>query len=127
MKIDRLLGITIYLLNHGRTSAYFLAEHFKVSTRTIMRDIDTLCLAGIPVGSTYGVDGGYEIMDTFKMQRPIAGAIDYNYVICALQGLASAYANKDIEATLEKLQRNMIMVILNIRWWCLKMNSFGME
>lgn len=104
MKIDRLLGITIYLLNHGRTSAYLLAQHFEVSTRTIMRDIDTLCLAGIPVVSNFGLDGGYEIMDTFEMQRQVAGEIDYNYVICALQGLASAYANKDIKATLEKMQ-----------------------
>jgi predicted DNA-binding transcriptional regulator YafY len=69
MKIDRLLAITIYLLNHGKTSAQFLAQHFEVSTRTIMRDMDTLCLAGIPVVSTYGVEGGYEIMETFKMQQ----------------------------------------------------------
>lgn len=104
MKIDRLLGITIYLLNHGRTAASFLAQRFEVSTRTIIRDIDTLCLAGIPVVSNCGAEGGYEIMDTFKMQQQIAGEIDYNYVVCALQGLASAYANKDIEATLEKMQ-----------------------
>lgn len=104
MKIDRLLGITIYLLNHKRTSAQFLAQHFEVSARTIMRDIETLCLAGIPIASSYGVDGGYEIMDTFEMQRQVAGQIDYNYVVCALQGLASAYENKDIEATLEKMQ-----------------------
>ncbi|MDP4147070.1 MAG: WYL domain-containing protein [Bacillota bacterium] len=104
MKISRLLGETIYLLNHGRTSAQFLAQHFEVSTRTIMRDIDTLCMAGIPVVSSYGTDGGYEIMDTFKMQQQVAGEIDYNYVICALEGLASAYANKDIEATLEKMK-----------------------
>ncbi|BCN30808.1 helix-turn-helix transcriptional regulator [Anaeromicropila herbilytica] len=104
MKIERLLGLTIYLLNHGRTSANILAKHFEVSTRTIVRDIDTLCLAGIPVVSNCGVDGGYEIMETFKMQQQIADEIDYNYVICALQGLASAYANRDIEATLEKMQ-----------------------
>lgn len=104
MKIDRLLGITIYLLNHGRTSAYFLAQHFEVSTRTIMRDIDTLCLAGIPVVSNCGADGGYEIMDTFKMQEQVAGEIDYNHIVCALQGLASAYENKDIEKTLEKVE-----------------------
>lgn len=104
MKIDRLLGITIYLLNHGRTSASCLAQYFEVSTRTIIRDIDTLCLAGIPVVSNCGVEGGYEIMDTFKMQRQVAGQMDYNYVVCALQGLATAYANKDIKATLEKMQ-----------------------
>lgn len=104
MKIDRLLRITIYLLNHGRTSSAVLADYFEVSQRTIMRDIDTLCLAGIPVCSTTGVDGGYEIMEHFKMQSQVAGQLDYSYVICALQGLASAYENKDVEATLEKVK-----------------------
>lgn len=104
MKIDRLLRITIYLLNHGKTSSAKLADNFEVSPRTIMRDMDTLCLAGIPVCSTTGVDGGYEIMEHFKMQSQVAGQLDYNYVICALQGLASAYEDKDIKATLEKIK-----------------------
>lgn len=52
MKIDRLLGITIYLLNHNRTTAQRLADRFEVSVRTIIRDIDTLCMAGIPVVSS---------------------------------------------------------------------------
>lgn len=104
MKIDRLLGITIYLLNHKRTSAQILAEQFEVSTRTIVRDIDTLCLAGIPVVAIYGSEGGYEITDTFKMERQIAGQTDYAYIITALQGLASAYNSKELTATLEKIQ-----------------------
>lgn len=61
MKTDRLLGITVYLLNHKKTSAKKLADHFEVSLRTIQRDIESLCLAGIPVVSTYGADGGYDI------------------------------------------------------------------
>ncbi|RKD35013.1 helix-turn-helix transcriptional regulator [Lacrimispora algidixylanolytica] len=104
MKIDRLLGITIYLLNHGRTKASVLAEHFEVSIRTIMRDMDTLCLAGIPVSSNFGTDGGFEIMETFQMHRQVAGEIDYSFVVSALQGLASAYHDKELEATLEKLE-----------------------
>ncbi len=39
MKIDRLMGIVIYLLNHGRTSAQSLSEEFEVSPRTIVRDL----------------------------------------------------------------------------------------
>ncbi|KAB1438376.1 helix-turn-helix transcriptional regulator [Candidatus Galacturonibacter soehngenii] len=66
MKIDRLLRITIYLLNHGKTSSAVLADYFEVSQRTIMRDMDALCLAGIPVCSTTGVDGGYEIMEHLR-------------------------------------------------------------
>lgn len=49
MKTERLYAVTVYLLKHGRTSAGELAKHFEVSLRTIQRDIDSLCLAGIPV------------------------------------------------------------------------------
>jgi len=104
MKIDRLLGITIYLLNHKRTSAQTLANRFEVSARTIIRDINTLCLAGIPVAAIYGPEGGYEITDTFKMERQIAGQTDYSYIVTALQGLASAYSSKELNAALEKFQ-----------------------
>ena len=58
MKIDRLLGIVIYLLNRDTVSARALAEKFEVSPRTIQRDIETLILAGIPVASTQGTNGG---------------------------------------------------------------------
>ena len=61
MKLDRLLGITIYLLNHEKTSASTLAKRFEVSVRTIQRDIEALCMAGIPVAASMGADGGYEI------------------------------------------------------------------
>lgn len=69
MKIDRLLGITIYLLNNKKISAKVLANKFEVSLRTIQRDIDTLNKAGIPVVSFFGMDGGYEILDSFKMDK----------------------------------------------------------
>lgn len=104
MKIYRLLGITIYLLNNKKTSAKILSDKFEVSIRTIQRDIETLCQAGIPVASSVGVDGGYEILDSFKMNRQIAGENDYAYIISALQGLASAYKSQSTAATLEKVK-----------------------
>ncbi|MNW63296.1 HTH domain protein [compost metagenome] len=51
MKIDRLLGIVVYLLNRETVSARVLAEKFEVSPRTIQRDMASISLAGIPVGS----------------------------------------------------------------------------
>ena len=51
MKIDRLYGITVYLLNHKKASASELARKFEVSVRTVQRDIDALCQAGIPVAA----------------------------------------------------------------------------
>lgn len=104
MKIDRLMAITIYLLNHGKTSAQKLAEHFEVSPRTIMRDIDTLGQAGIPIRSTCGAEGGYEILDTYVMEKQPASRADYEFIVTALKSLASAYTNNGIKNTLAKME-----------------------
>ena len=49
MKIDRLIGILSILLQEEKTTAPELAERFEVSRRTINRDIEDLCKAGIPI------------------------------------------------------------------------------
>lgn len=104
MKIDRLMGIVVYLLNHGRTSAQRLAEEFEVSSRTIVRDLEALDRAGIPIQSFYGVDGGYQLMEDYVFEKQIASLNEYDWIITALQGMASAYTNKNLEQTLAKIQ-----------------------
>ena len=103
MKIDRLMGITLHLLKYGKTSASQLANKFEVNTRTIMRDIDTLCQAGIPITSVCGVNGGYEILETYVLDRHLANEHDYKNIICALRSMASAYENKAIQETIDKI------------------------
>ena len=104
MKIDRLMGIVVYLLNNGRTSAQKLAEEFEVSSRTIMRDLESLDQAGIPIQSFYGVEGGYQIMDGFILEKQVATIHEYDWIVTALQGMASAYASKSLEQTLAKMK-----------------------
>ena len=58
MKIDRLIGILSILLQQEKITAPQLAEKFEVSRRTINRDIEALCKAGIPLVTTQGRDGG---------------------------------------------------------------------
>lgn len=103
MKIDRLIGITMYLLNRNVVSARELAERFEVSVRTIVRDIEALSIAGIPISSSTGASGGYEILDTFKLNKQITTMEDYLFIITALKGMCSAYDNKKVNTTLEKL------------------------
>ncbi|MDE7477838.1 MAG: WYL domain-containing protein [Lachnospiraceae bacterium] len=103
MKIDRLIAIINYLLRHGKTSAGKLSEEFEVSARTIVRDMETLEQAGIPIQSIYGADGGYSIMDTYVVDRKMINPKDYDYIITALWALLSAYANKDVEQTMDKM------------------------
>ena len=116
MKIERLYAITVYLLNHGRTSANELAKYFEVSVRTIQRDIDSLCLAGIPIISVTGATGGYEISSQFKFDKHLATSNDYSYILTALKGLVSATNDQNAKHTLEKIshifkQNNMNIIL----------------
>lgn len=103
MRMERLYAITVYLLNHGRTSARELAEYFEVSLRTIQRDMDALCLSGIPVISISGASGGYEISSSFRLDNNFATSDDYSYILTALHGLSSAIKDPKVKHTLEKI------------------------
>ena len=69
MKTDRLVSIIFVLLDKKRIDAQALAEMFEVSPRTIYRDIDAINMSGIPVRSTPGVGGGFEIMPQYKLDN----------------------------------------------------------
>lgn len=117
MKMERLYAITVYLLNHGRTSAHELANYFEVSVRTIQRDIDSLCLAGIPIVAITGAAGGYEVSGQFKLDKHLATSNDYSYILTALKGLVSATNDPNAKHTLEKVahifQQNDSDIILD--------------
>ncbi len=104
MKVDRLISIVVYLLNHGRTSAQKLAQEFEVSSRTIMRDLESLDQAGIPIQAFYGVEGGYQIMDSFVLEKQAATSHEYDWIVTALEGMATAYTSKGLKQALEKVQ-----------------------
>ena len=61
MKVDRMLEIIIYLINHDNVPASYLAERFHVSVRTIQRDMVSISSIGIPVYSEGGKYGGYSM------------------------------------------------------------------
>ena len=58
MKMDRLIGILSLLLQRDSVREGELAERFEVSVRTIRRDVDELCRAGIPIAIRPGRGGG---------------------------------------------------------------------
>lgn len=67
MKMERLLSIIMLLLDKQVISANTLANTFEVSKRTIYRDIDTLIYAGFPIISYPGINGGFGLLDHFKL------------------------------------------------------------
>lgn len=95
--------MTLYLLNHGKTSALELTKHFEVSVRTIQREIDALCQAGIPICAFTGTKGGYEILSDFKMNSQLASEDEYAYIVTAINGLKTVTNNPVADDIYEKI------------------------
>ncbi|MCQ1530440.1 helix-turn-helix transcriptional regulator [Lutispora saccharofermentans] len=102
MQIDRMLQIIYILLNRKTITASELAERFEVSQRTIYRDIDALCQAGIPVYTSKGKNGGISILDNFVLNKSIFSKGEQNEMIAALQSL-SAINYPEADRILSKL------------------------
>lgn len=102
MKIDRLLEIIIFLVNHPQVTAHSLASHFNVSVRTIQRDMVTLSSIGIPVYSLGGKYGGYAILPEYKMKNTHLKNDEQQLIIKALESLSTTYSNDTLSSLLEK-------------------------
>lgn len=104
MKIDRLLSIIVYLINHKLVSARVLAERFEVTVRTIQRDMEAIELAGFPIVSIQGPNGGYGLMENFKLDSQLVSVEDLYYIITSLKSVAESMTDKKMDNTLEKMK-----------------------
>ena len=67
MRADRLLSIMLMLQAQGKTTTYALAETLDVSRRTILRDIDALNIAGVPIHADAGHGGGVYLDEHYRV------------------------------------------------------------
>ncbi|MEU4391747.1 WYL domain-containing protein [Kribbella sp. NPDC023855] len=68
MRADRLVSLVLLLRQRGRLSAETLASELEVSTRTVLRDIEALSAAGVPVYAERGRYGGFELLPGFQTE-----------------------------------------------------------
>ena len=93
----RLLDILFYLLkNNSKTTIKELSERFKVSTKTIQRDLDKLSVLGIPIITYRGVNGGVDLDRNYIIAKYILTDSDYESLILAL------YISENISENIKK-------------------------
>lgn len=90
MQINRLFEMVYLLLDKKQMTVGALAAHFEVSRRTILRDIETLSQAGIPIYTAQGRGGGVFILDRFVLNKTTISEEEQNQILLALQSLSSA-------------------------------------
>lgn len=103
MKIDRQIGILAMLLQKQMVTAPYLAEKFEVSRRTINRDIEDLCKAGIPIVTTQGIHGGISIMEDYKIDRTLFTQTEMQDILAGLRSLDSVNGTNRYGQLMEKL------------------------
>lgn len=103
MKIDRMIGILSVLLQKDTVTAPYLAEQFEVSRRTINRDIEDLCRAGIPIVTMQGAKGGISIMENYKIERTLLTNREMQDILAGLRSLDSINGTSRYGQLMEKL------------------------
>lgn len=103
MKLDRMIGILSILLQREKVTAPYLAEKFEVSCRTINRDIESLCMAGIPIVTEQGKNGGISIMANYKVDKTLLSKSDMQAILAGLRSLDSISGTNRYAQLMEKL------------------------
>lgn len=103
MKVDRLIGIITTLQQKKTVTAPYLAEKFEVSRRTIQRDIEAICRAGIPIVTTQGIGGGISIMDGFVLDTTVLTQQELTAIFTGLRTLDSVSYSANAERLARKI------------------------
>lgn len=104
MRLHRLLGIIMLLDSRGTMKAGNLAKILETSERSIYRDIDILCEAGIPIMSIPGPNGGYSFMKDYKIN---SNALESGDAVNLLLSSMGIRPEKNTE-TAQKLKNALI-------------------
>lgn len=103
LKTERLLETVFLLLGKRKVTAEALAARFGVSKRTVLRDMESLSLAGIPIYSRQGKEGGFSLMETFILDKSLLTAEEQKEILSALETM-KPFTENHTEKLLMKLK-----------------------
>ena len=87
MQTERLFEIVYTLLDRGKVTAWELADRLNVSRRTILRDIQTLALAKVPVYTTQGKGGGVSLLDGYVLDKAVLSDEEREQILLGIKTL----------------------------------------
>ena len=87
MQIERLFEIVYTLLDRGTVTAQELADKLNVSKRTILRDIETLALAKVPVYTTQGKGDGVSLLDGYVLDKAVLSDEEKEQILLGIKTL----------------------------------------
>ncbi len=103
MRADRLVAILLLLQRRGRMTAAEVALELEVSERTARRDLDALAVAGVPVYSERGRNGGWRLLGGGRTDLSGLNAAEAR-ALFLLVGAAPS-VTPEVKAALRKLVR----------------------
>lgn len=104
MRVDRLLGIVMYLLDREKATSAELAKRFETSERTIYRDIESLSMAGVPIQALSGPGGGYSLAERYTIDKNFFSPDEVLSLLGALGEIGQAAKGGKLGLALEKIQ-----------------------
>ncbi len=105
MRADRLLSSLMLLQARGRMTAKTLAEELEVSERTIYRDMEALSIAGVPLYSEAGPEGGFALLDSYRttLTGLTEGEVRALFMLSIPAPLAELGVSQELRSALLKL------------------------
>ena len=103
MRADRLVAILLMLQARGQVTAAEVAAELEVSERTARRDLDALGMAGVPIYSRQGRNGGWQLAGGGRTDLSGLNAAEAR-ALFLVAGPSSA-ATPEVKAALRKLVR----------------------
>ena len=105
MRADRLISLLMLLQTRGRMTTRELSMALEVSERTVYRDVDALCVAGIPIYGQPGPEGGYALVDSFRTNLTglSEGEVRALFMLSVPAPLADLGVSQELKSALLKL------------------------